>query len=103
MKFGIVGCDVCSQTASAWPVMPGVAATLAKLGASKFGERESTLSTAWHPAHLARTKLSPAPEPPTSWALTHVGNRRTIIAVATHNIRTLHTPILKPQSRVKAA
>ena len=32
-KFGIVGWDVWSQTASARPVIPGVFATLAKVGA----------------------------------------------------------------------
>ena len=83
--------------------MPGVAATLAKLGASKLGERASTLSTAWHPAQLARANVSPVPGLPTSWAWTGIGKRRTETTVAAYEIRTLDTPNLKPQSRAKAA
>lgn len=37
-KFGIEGCDVCSQTASARPVIPWELATLVKLGALEFGD-----------------------------------------------------------------
>ena len=46
-KFGIVGWDVWSQTASARPVIPGVFATLAKVGASGFGDLISVSVIAW--------------------------------------------------------
>ena len=75
-KFGIVGWDVWSQTASARPVIPGVFATLAKVGASGFGDLISVSVIAWHSAQFARANASPARESPGSCALTYRGNRR---------------------------
>ena len=99
-KFGIVGWDVWSHTASARPVIPGVFATLAKVGALGFGDLTSVSVMAWHSAQFARANVSPARESPGSCALTHRGNIR---AKNTANLedRMDNSPNLKPKVELR--
>ena len=54
IRFGMLGCEVLNQTFSAMDVMPGVAATLEKLGAFAKGGVGMPGSTAWQSAQASR-------------------------------------------------
>lgn len=53
MRFGMLGCGVCSQTLSAMLVIPGVLAAVSKVGAAGLGERVWPAVTAWQEAQFS--------------------------------------------------
>ena len=105
-NIGIPACGVVSVTVRAAAVIPGVVATLTKVGAIRLGERSSPLRTAWHPEQVSLTNVAPFSGSPTSNAwLLEVDNSINISKQARRPIRQIlhsyrHSSIASERARL---